>query len=74
MKTSRLLKEITEGVWVVQLVERPTLDFSSGHDRMVHENESASSSLLRAQSLLGILSPPPSDPPLLMLSLPLKIN
>ena len=27
------------GAWVAQLVKHPTLDFSSGHDLMVHEFE-----------------------------------
>ena len=29
------LKQIHRGVWVAQLVKRPTLDFGSGHDLSV---------------------------------------
>ena len=28
-----------QGAWVAQSVKRPTLDFSPGHDLMVHEFE-----------------------------------
>ena len=33
------LKDRSWGTWVAQLVKRLTLDFSSGHDLMVHEVE-----------------------------------
>ena len=37
---SRLRRLVDRGAWVAQLVERLTLDFSSGHDLMVHEFKS----------------------------------
>ena len=43
-------------LWVSQPVECPTLDLGSGLDLMIHGTESTSSSVLTAQSLLGILS------------------
>ena len=56
---------IVVGAWVAHLVERPTLDFSSGHDLRVVGSSPALVSPLTVQSLLGILS----APPLLVLSL-----
>ena len=60
--------------WVAQLVKHLTLDFGSGHDLRVREIEPHIRLTLIAQSLLGILSPFLSAPPLLILSLCLKIN
>ena len=54
-----------QGAWVAQSVERQTLDFGSGHDLMVHGIKPG----LSARSLLGILSPSLSGPPLLVLFL-----
>ena len=56
------------GAWVVQSVEHLTLDYGSGLDLMVVTSSPASG------SVLGILSLPLSSPPLLVLSLSLKIN
>ena len=52
---------------MAQSVKSPTLDFSSGHNLMVHEIEPMSGSALTSWSLLGILSLPLSvsaPPPL----------
>ena len=57
-----------EGAWVSQLVKLQTLDFSSGHDLMLHEIEPMLGSGLIAQSLLGVLSFPFS------FSAPFKLN
>ena len=67
------------GAWVAQLVERPTLDFGSGHDLKVCEISEIKpelGSVLTGQNLLGILSllslcP---SPPILSPSLSVKIN
>ena len=60
---------ISGGAWVAQLIERPTVDFSSGHDLTVREIE------LRVrlyadsvESLFEILSPSLFAPPPLTLS------
>ena len=50
---------------MAQVVKHPTVGFSSDHDLMVHEFESASGSALTVRSLLGILS---------LSAPPLKIN
>ena len=34
-----LKKVVSVGAWVAQSAKHPTLDFSSGHDLMVHESE-----------------------------------
>ena len=49
---------------MAQSVERPTLDFSSGHDLIVVRSSPTSGSVLTAQSLLGTLSPSLPAPPL----------
>ena len=54
---------------MAQLVKCPTLDFSSGHDLVVHEIEPHVDSAPMAQSLLGILSVSPSGMHSLSLSL-----
>ena len=41
---------------MAQSVERPTLDFGSGHDLLVMRLSPVSGSELTAQTLLGILS------------------
>ena len=41
---------------MAQLVKRPTLDFGSGHDLMVHGFKPCLSPVLSVQSLLGVLS------------------
>ena len=46
------------GAWVAQWVKRLTLDFGSGHDLTFLGSSPTSGSVLRAWSLLGILSPP----------------
>ena len=61
------------GTWVAQLDKHRTLDFGSGHDLTVWEFKPAYGSVLRVQSLLGILSPAFFVPPLLAISLS-KIN
>ena len=53
-------------------VEGPTLGFSWGHDPTVHEPRIALQLVVGDQ--LGILGLPLSAPPLLTLSLSLKIN
>ena len=53
-------------------VEWPTLGFGSGHDLTLHETSTVTGSALTAWSLLGILSPSLSAPPLLVLSLSQK--
>ena len=65
------------GAWVAQLVNRLSLDFGSGHDLMVHQMETCVR--FCADSMVepgwdSLLSPSLSAPPLLMLSLFLKIN
>ena len=61
------------GAWAAQSVKRPTLGFGSGHDLMGFVGSGpASGSALAAWSLLGILSPSLSAPPLLPLSLSLS--
>ena len=55
------------GTRVAQLVERPTLDFGSGHDVRVMGGSPGSGSAVTPQRLLGILSLPLSlsaPPPL----------
>ena len=47
------------GTWMVQLVERPALDFGSGHDCRVLKSSSASSSALRVESAWDSVSLPP---------------
>ena len=65
---------------MAQLVKRPTLGFSSGHDLTVHEFEPILGSALTVWSLLRILSLPLSATSLLRhtcslsLSLSLKIK
>ena len=69
---------------MAQSVKRPTLDFSSGHDLRFVSSSPALDSMLKVQSLLGILSlslslcpSPTQSHPLclcLSLSLSLKIN
>ena len=54
---------------MAQLVERPTLGLGSGHDLTVREFKPHVKSALTAQSLLEILSPSLSAPPLLALYL-----
>ena len=48
------------GARAAQLVKRRTPDFASGHDLTVMGSSPASGSMLTAQSLLRILSPPAS--------------
>jgi len=69
MTTSRasLKMDMTQGAWVTQLMKRPTLDFSSGHDLRVVRSSPASGSCW-AWSLLKILSP------LTLLSLSLSLK
>ena len=50
---------------MAQSVTRPTLDFSSGYDLTFGEIEPHLSSAMTVRSLLGILSPSLSAPPLL---------
>ena len=57
-----ILKDVLWGTWVAQLAKRPTFDFGSGHDLMVHEFEPTLGSVLAAGSLLGILCLPLSLP------------
>ena len=64
----------TRGAWVARSVMCLTLDFGSGHDLSVCEFEPWLGSGLVAWSLLGILFPPLSAPPLLTLPLSLKIK
>ena len=48
---------------MAQLVERLTLGFGSGRDLMVHGFQPHVGSVMAAQSLLGVLSPPLSVAP-----------
>ena len=65
----------SRSAWVAQWVKHLTLGFVSGHDLTVHEFEPRIGSVLRAKSLLGILSLHfLSAPPQLMLLLCQKIN
>ena len=51
------LKEVSSrDTWVAQLIERLTLDFSLGHDLMVHGIEPCALEHLRALSLVLALS------------------
>ena len=60
---------------MAQSVERLTLDFGSGHDlTQLMSSSPTLGSVLTLQSLLGILSPSFSAPPLLALYLSHKIN
>ena len=61
-----------KGHWVTKLVECPPLDFSLGHDLMVHEITLGSA--LTALSVLAILSVSLCPCPICFLSLSLKIN
>ena len=61
-------KNEVRGAWVAQSVKRPTLDFGSGHDLVVHEFEPHVG--LWADSVepaWDALSPSLSAPPLLVL-------
>ena len=69
-----MVRRLGRGVWVSQLVKRPTLSFSSGHDLMVCEFEPHIGSALTVQSLLGILSVCVSLSLCLSLSLSLSVS
>ena len=66
MKTKQSCTEATKklhrGTWAAQLVERPALDFSSGHDLRVEGLSPESASMLRGESVGESLFP--SGPPL----------
>ena len=63
------------GAWVAQSVECLTLDFSSGHDLMVGEFKAHIRLCTdSAEPAWDSLSPSLSAPPLLALSLSLKIH
>ena len=66
MNLKDMLIEISQswGTWVAQPVERPTLDFGSGHDLVVHEFKPLIElSTVSAEPALDPLSPPLSAPP-----------
>ena len=74
-KRSGFSKQVQlRGTWVAQSVECPTFGLGSGHDLWYRSLSPTSSSALTAWSLLGILSPFFSTPPLLALCIFLKIN
>ena len=56
-------KSPSRSTWMTEMVERPTLDFGSGHDLMVHGINPCLDSSLTVQTLLEILSLPLSLPP-----------
>ena len=58
----RLKMDVKWGAWLAQSVKLLTLDFGSGHDLVVCEIKPPART---ARSLLAILSPPLSAPPLL---------
>ena len=64
MTTANLPPRNCLGTWVAQLVERPTLDFHSGHDPVVPEIEPH-------VGLCAVSEEPAWDSPSLLLSLPL---
>ena len=64
-----------KGAWVAQSVKCPTLDFSSGHNLMVHEFEPhVGFHADGVEPAWDSVSPSLSAPPLLALNLFLKIN
>ena len=73
-ESPQLKMEPQRGAWVVQSVERPTLDFGSGHDPRVAGSSPASGSTLEPAWDSVSLSPCPSHPLAHADSLTLKIK
>ena len=70
----RIKNTTPRGTWVAQLVKRPILDFSSGHDLTVCEFEPHIRLFTDSVEPAWDSLSPLSVPPLLILSLSLKIN
>ena len=68
----RNCQNVSWGTRVAQLVEQPTLDFTSGHDLTVMRSSPTSGSVLSVEPACDSLSPSLSAPPPLLLCLSLS--
>ena len=68
-KKLRIRKTVCGGVWVAQLVKRPTTDFSSGHDPRVMGPSATLDSVLSVEPAWDSLSLPSAAPPPLSLNI-----